>query len=239
LTELQGSEYLASVDLRHFKKVRGNMKSGIFLLTVSLLVTSVPCHAESISIFNTGVLDSGVVASVGAADLHYQRITDSGTLAPVFLTNPPNSLWLPNSSASAWIDNSGSRLLAETETYVTFFSLDGLDATTALLNINIGVDNNLIDVRLNGISLGLSLTGTTLSNFQQLNALPIINSGFVSGLNRLEFDLNNFGASNPSDGGFRLEVNGTADAAKVPEIPSAALLTIGLAGLQLVLRKRL
>jgi hypothetical protein len=94
--------------------------------------------------------------------------------------------------------------------------LRGFDASTASIDRFWAVDNEGIEVRLNGsVVPGLSLLGEAFSNFQQLNPLSIT-AGFIPGLNTLEFIVRN----GDIVGGFRAELSGVA---QFP-VPGALLL---------------
>ena len=156
---------------------------------------------------NTGLSDSGQMVALGAPDPHYTWETGSGSVTAVFASNPANSTWLANSSTSVWLDNAGNQTLGSNDTYTTSFDLTGFNPASGAMSIAVAVDNNLTDVRLNGVSLGFTLSGNLNSNFQQLHAFPLVTSHFVSGRNQFEFIVANTGGP----GGFRAEVSVSAE----------------------------
>lgn len=104
--------------------------------------------------------------------------------------------------------------------YRTTFSLDGLHPDTAVITGGWATDNAGVDIVLNGISLGFS---TEPDQFARGLALFTITTGFVHGLNTLDFVVENWAcpgcSRNPT--ALRVELEGSAIAN--PE-PSALLL---------------
>ena len=95
------------------------------------------------------------------------------------MTNGPISSWIspgPNGANNAVGDY----------VYRTSFMLDTLDPATARIEGRWASDNGAMDIRLNGVSLGISNPNGFLS-FTSF----IISSGFVAGSNSLEFVVHN------------------------------------------------
>jgi hypothetical protein len=186
------------------------------------------------SIFDTGVDDNGAVLAPGAADPHWDITSTPGGGAfgdAVVQQNHGN--WLVNDAVgtvggSSWISTvpQGTTNIAQGNyTFETAFNLDGFDPDTAVLVMEIAVDNSLSNVLLNGDPLGITPAG-----FGGFNGPFEINSGFVNGNNVLEFLMNNAGGS-PNPGGLRVNfLQATASPGVIPE-PSTLLIWSLLAAL--------
>lgn len=188
-------------------------------------------HADQIStLFNTGVDALGAPSPDNASELHYVLAqVPSGTtdlrVARSSSNTFPFPYWVGDTVKSAWIGpNSGSAMSGPPGSYDyrTTFDLSGLNAASALISGQWSADDFGLDIKLNGTS-----TGNTAAGFQKFYSLTI-NSGFIDGVNTLDFIVfNNPGnATNPT--GLRTELVGTA---AVPEPASMALLGAGLFGL--------
>ncbi len=160
-------------------------------------------------LFNTGVGANGVVLANGASDPHYILTAGAqGTpgMNALAILNHPN--WLANDAASSFIGvvNPGATSISGGNYYFqTTFSLAGFIPATVQLNILVAVDNDLTDVFINGVGSGL-----TTSGFAAFNPPMTLASGFVGGVNTLEFRTVNQGAG---PGGFRATLSGTGLAA--------------------------
>ena len=193
---------------------------------------------QAIRIFNTGVDDHGIVQAPGTPDAHWllvqspQSTPPPPDIAATVIQNHPN--WLANDAVggagSSWIGpvNPGATNVAAGQyIYRTTFDLSGAFLPeTAILNLNFAVDNSVTDVLINGQSAGIAAGG-----FGGLLGPYTIDSGFVAGLNTLDFLVNNAGAA-PTPGGLRVEIGGTA---LVPEPATLGLLGLGALA---VLRRR-
>lgn len=93
--------------------------------------------------------------------------------------------------------------------------------------------NNGVDILLNGASLGLNVGG-----FNAFSPNFTIASGFVAGVNTLDFVVRNDPGSGDNPIGLRVEVSGTADAASVPE-PSDMLGTAIAFGSIVMIKRKL
>lgn len=173
-------------------------------------------------LFNTGVDDYGVVLPGALVDPHYQLISSAdpafpGPNAMTHLNQWPvgGTAYMPNGPRSGWI---GPRVnetgyggnLDGVYVYRTSFLLDTLDPTTAEIRGQWAVDNFGLDIRLNGVSLGLVNNAgfTTFTPFT-------ITSGFIAGSNTLDFVVSN--APPPGPTALRVELYGLA----VPLPPTA------------------
>ena len=166
-------------------------------------------------LFNTGVDDSGALAQGGTADLHYQLIYSSDSNAPgpeayilyddlpavggVYMTNGPYSKWIAPTRIDPVAHNSHSDGLY---VYRTKFFLDTTDPNTAILKGKWAVDNDGLEIVLNGFGTGISNT----NGFDIFTEFTITN-GFVQGTNTLDFCTTNIGV-NPT--ALRVELYGVA-----------------------------
>ncbi len=105
-------------------------------------------------------------------------------------------------------------------TYETTFSLAGFIASSAIIQGKFAADNEVASITLNGVSVPLSFHGNLLS----LTDFTI-SSGFVSGVNTLDFNVVNLG-SEPNPTGLLVEFT-SATATVVPEPTSLFLSAIG------------
>jgi hypothetical protein len=164
-------------------------------------------------LFRTGVDNQGNSLTPGSSDPHYLILDGAvpNTSAIVMDSHP----WLGNTSTSMWIWETRSG--QPTNVYRTFrttFDLTGLDPNTASINGIWIVDNQGIDILINGSSTGNTQGGFSTSAFS-------IQSGFQAGINILDFKTYDYGAMS----GFRItEISGTASpASQVPEPTSCMI----------------
>ncbi len=165
------------------------------------------------TVYSTGVTTPGVPAADGAVDSHYQLVSSPDAAYPgpnavvINSTGWPIPPWLGNDSNSKWIgprrDAGASPYNSPgTYTYRTTFDLTGFVPATAALTGKWATDNSGT-IKLNGATVGTaSSTFDAFTNFT-------INSGFIAGVNTLEFVVNNWTTS-PSPAGLRVEINGSA-----------------------------
>jgi hypothetical protein len=155
---------------------------------VALVALSAASHASTVSIYSTGVDNSGNV--VAGADQHYTSPTGPTTpyLHPAYAPNGADSQWIGGSTFPAFVPVD----------YTVHFTL--AEAGDAILTGSWGVDNEGLDILINGNSTGISLLGLLTTNFSQLHsfATTLAQSAFFHvGDNTLTFriqDLGNPGA---------------------------------------------
>lgn len=173
-------------------------------------------------LFATGVDPSGAPLAAGATDPHWTLVVSpdpsaTGPAAFVVQDGFPIPPWLANSSQSRWIaprSDAGAGNSPGDYVYRLSFSLADFDPATAVVTGRWSSDNGGVDIRLNGVPLGIAFDG----NFAQFSAPFEIRGGFVDGTNTLEFVVNNAGdGANPT--GFRAELSGTADRPPAPGTP--------------------
>ena len=202
------------------------------LLTIPFVVDS---QATSISgLFNTGVDNSNVLLANGATDPHYTLITSADPSFPgpsTFVVNSSayplaSGPWIADGPNSKWIGPTANPDLTATPAglyvYQTTFNLTG-NPSSAVITGEWTSDNNAV-IFLNGNNTGITDGSAHYGAFSTFT----INSGFVAGLNTLDFDVTNapeVGGLNPT--GLRVEFSGTS----APEPCVILLLGFGLAGL--------
>lgn len=219
---------------------------GWLLAVVGTLLVAGAAHASTFVIFNTGVDGSGTplfdaTAPGATPDTHYTLVAIPGdlvTVRPVQVATSfrgfPIPPWIGDNSTSAWIGpNPDTQLIGPTGNYDyrTTFNLTGFDFNTAVITGKWATDNSGSDILLNGGSTGIPNT----TGFGTFSPTFTISSGFVAGLNTLDFLVNNGGSTaNPT--GLRVEMTGTATA--IPEPASLFLIGTGLVAFGIFRRRR-
>ena len=155
------------------------------------------------TLYSTGCAEDGSVLSPGQADPHY-FITSSGGSLTVMQNHPA---WVANDSVSMWIGYSAQGTDNQpggNYSFSTTFNLAGWLAETAKVSFYVAVDNELLDVKINGVSTGITSIG-----HDAFRGPFTIHSGFVPGTNRIDFLFQNWDiVSNPM--GLRVAISGTA-----------------------------
>jgi len=180
--------------------------TAIVLISVVMLIPISNVYADPItSIFSSGLDGSGNPLAGGASDTHYE-VVETGNQAVVRTSLP--GTYFPNDANSQWIwENANGLPINVVRTFKTTFDLTGLDPSTAQIAMSVGVDNQLLDIEINGVSTGQQLLGVVVGNFAVLHPFSI-NSGFQPGINTLEFIVQDNGAVSA----FRVEItSATAD----------------------------
>ena len=180
----------------------------------------------------------------GGRDNSYEIISDTtgeiSAPAQAFVVTTLGNGWAPPIGGTSWIGPSANQALANqpsgdpgnsSDTYRMAFSLAGFDASTAALNITMMSDNG-VTVLLNGSNVyqngdGLAVLFTAPFSFS-------IHSGFVSGLNTLDFVVAN--AFGPT--GIDVSMSGSATATPEPGLAGlVAILTLLLIWRQRFVRR--
>jgi hypothetical protein len=200
------------------------------LVALTLVASAASAGAQVVPIpglFNSGVDPLGVKLAVGNTDPHYTVLENAG--AQAIVTNNGAYVQVPT-AAYIWETASGNPGSVN-RTFRTTFDLTGLDPLTAILSGSWSTDNAGLDILINGVSTGISKVG--FGAFTPFS----INSGFVAGLNTLDFVVQDQGAP----GAFAVnDLAGTASVigAVIPEPSTVALLGGGLLGLAGFARRR-
>lgn len=221
------------------------------VIVFATLVAQASQAAVVRSLFNTGVVANdanGKPTSVildNQPDSHYQLVSlPSGDTDPVvptravaaiqgqfpFINGP--GVWAPDSATSKWIAPHGNENIGEPAgagyIYRTTFDLTGFDPSTMEIQGSVYADNLLTGVEINGVLTGVS--GASYSS-----GMPFtISTGFLPGINTLDFLVQNFSDPSPNPTGLRVEMTGTA----TPE-PSGVLILVFLCGIALAGRNRI
>lgn len=206
---------------------------------VALLV-SAPVSAQTIGgLFNTGTDSSNLALAGGdgVTDSHYLVATST---SPGFAGNQAvtysHPAYAANDADSRWISISSTGTPgSNTTTYRLTFDLTGYDFLSALITGNWGVDNTGA-ILLNGSATPNTLPVFTAGNFSSLHAFSI-NSGFVSGINTLDFVVTDLGAPTA----LRVDdISGTARLLNgaVPEPGTWAMMLLGFGAIGFSMRHR-
>lgn len=202
------------------------------LLVAFSCVAVSTARADTIQFFNTGVADDGSLLAAGIADSHYSLVYSADPNGTTATAMTPNPYWLQDSSTAGWISPGSSGYQGWDPgyyVYQTLLDLTGYDPTTASLSGLIAGDNSY--------SIYLNQGGSPVFSGDGFSsATPfLINSGFVSGINQVDFVIYN------TDGPSGLMVDDTLATANAdtPEPASLLLIASGTALGTYAARKRL
>lgn len=167
------------------------------------------CATVPLRLFNTGVADNGSLLASGATDPHYVLLNTSPVSPNAFVLSPSQVVgYVANSATSQWLgpDAPGSNGgQGGYYTYRTTFNLD-CDPSTAVISGQWSTDNEA------EILLNTQLTGVTTGPSDFVAFKPfVITSGFISGVNTLDFRVRNrlssLGSRTPT--GLHVQMKGT------------------------------
>lgn len=185
-----------------------------------LLALPTVASAQFSGLFNTGVDNSSVALVTGSADSHY-TVLENGSAPAIVAAGFYTSGYI-------WQNVNGDPGHLTLTFRTTFTFLPGYNPLTATLQGKWYADNLGLDIIVNGTGSGQTNPGGTF-NF-------ILTSGFVVGVNTLDFVVKDLGAP-----GY-LEVTdfvGTATAVStVPEPATVVLMAAGLFGVAVVGARR-
>ncbi|MEZ5300347.1 MAG: hypothetical protein R3F11_06725, partial [Verrucomicrobiales bacterium] len=156
------------------------------------------------SLFSTGLDANGQPLAPGSADPHW-TLQPGAAQGTEIIVMTPNTAWSPNDPGSQFVgvvDNGATGVAIGDYRYVTEFDLTDRNPDTAEVIMSIFADNTVTDVLLNGVSTGIFHEGFS----QTTGGMFTLDSGFVYGINTLEFILNNGGTA-PNPGGLRIDLS--------------------------------
>lgn len=170
-------------------------------------------------LFSTGLKANGSSGSSGAVDPHFVVTIPGASSSVPAIVETPHGAWAPDNSTSGWIspvpDGTSSQAAGD-YVYKTTFNLNGYIPSSASLSMTMWADDEVMDVKINGQSTGIACVG-----YSAPSGPFTISSGFVGGVNTLEFVVRNDGSgANPH--GFRALIGGSATA-----IPRNTQLVLG------------
>lgn len=164
------------------------------------------------------VYGTGQGLNVGDADPHWLLSTfpgDAAWKARAAVVCGPGPQGLANDEQSGWVSTAGDRpsLPGGLFTFATTFDLGRFDPATARLQLRLGVDNFVREVRLNGRPTPITLALPGAEAKVRLHGFDIT-EGFLPGRNELEVVVENSAGSGtkerPNAMALRVELAGTA-----------------------------
>jgi hypothetical protein len=203
-------------------------------LALMLLTASLP--AQSQTIFSSGVDSSGNQLPLGANDPHYTSLTTGN---PAQVTNVSGfanpQLYGLQSPTSRWIWNfaDAQGTPAGVHSFTTTFTLTAGQASSSYIAGKFAADNTAL-VYLNSTLIGATSNGPNGSQGFIAFTNFSTNSGLISGLNTLRFEVTDFG----SFAALNVDKVSVVPASAAPEPGTLALLSLGALGGLGMLRRR-
>lgn len=213
------------------------MRMNIIAAAAFAALASTSANAVVVTgLYNTGLGVGGAALGAGDGQQDANYFVTAATLPGVNPGDPTftykNVAYAAENAGSRWISYSGSPFAGVGGfTISTNFDLTGYDPASAVISGDWGVDNDG-EIFLNGVTTGITLTGSNTANFNVLHAFSIT-SGFVSGVNTLSFV--NFDSGSPA--AVRLD-NAVLTANAVPEAATWVMLIAGFGLTGAVMRRR-
>jgi hypothetical protein len=217
------------------------MRTLLFSALVATIVPTTAAVAAPITtLFDTGVNAAGHTLPNGSGgDQHYTLASvPGGTTRLVVHTSEsgyPVGPWVGDDALSAWIGPRNDEQLdgpAGIYDYQTTFTLSGFDPATASITGQWSADNQGLNILINGVATGQTANGgsNAFGGFTPFT----ITSGFVAGVNTIDFLVENDGGPT----GLRVEATGTATpAGLIPEPSGLAAIAAGMAALMAMWRR--
>jgi len=213
-----------------------SMKRTLIAAAFAAATLAGSAHAAAINgLVNTGKADQG------QQDTNYALtavISDTATGAYGYVSHDnqwPINPWLGNDDTSRWItptarqDQSLDASASGSYTFHLSFDLTGFNAASAGFSGRFSADN-AAEIKLNGVTIA---TGTGFTSWHEFGAT----SGFVAGVNSLDFVLTNFAQGSGNPAGLRVEFT-ESNIAAVPEPETYAMLLAGMGLVGFAARRR-
>ncbi len=182
------------------------------------------------SLYNTGLDASGalLLGGNGTIDPHYNVISGPGS--PTSARTFSVGAYFANGPSSRWISSTATGGSAGTYVFETTFDLTGFNPSLTSITVSCGTDNFLDAVAINGAGV----TGNCDGFSGGFTGMFSITSGFVTGINSLQFSVRDVGAPMA----FRAQyTSDTTELSTVPEPGAFFLMACGLMVVAVRMRK--